>query len=167
MTDQTSRQRERPTETSQQLSENKLRTESNIWSQVPEWARYLDILTDWPTVSRKVTLTSTFIHQTAWIQIQAERLSNSTPPLCINMHTTQISERKTKAFLLRAVLQRDLCRHSWPAHVFVFGTPAGLPYPPQFVPKQLLMSIQTCLVIDSRTLRLPALVRVRSEALYV
>jgi hypothetical protein len=35
-----------PTETRQQLSDNNLRTESNIWSQVPEWARYLDILTD-------------------------------------------------------------------------------------------------------------------------
>jgi hypothetical protein len=28
------------------FSENNLRTESNIWSQVPEWDRYLDILTD-------------------------------------------------------------------------------------------------------------------------
>jgi hypothetical protein len=46
----TSRHRGRPTETRQQLSENNLRTESNIWSQVPEWARYLDILTDWPSV---------------------------------------------------------------------------------------------------------------------
>jgi hypothetical protein len=36
MTDPTSRQRGRPTETGQQLSENKLRTESNIWSQVPD-----------------------------------------------------------------------------------------------------------------------------------
>jgi hypothetical protein len=50
MTDPTSRQRGRPTETRQQLSENNLRTESNIWSQVPEWARYLDILTDWSSV---------------------------------------------------------------------------------------------------------------------
>jgi hypothetical protein len=50
MTDPTSRQRGRPTETRQQLSENILPTESNIWSQVPEWARYLDILTDWPSV---------------------------------------------------------------------------------------------------------------------
>jgi hypothetical protein len=56
MTDPTSRQRGRPTETIQQLSENNLRTESNISSQVPEWARYLDIL----TVSCKVTSTGKF-----------------------------------------------------------------------------------------------------------
>jgi hypothetical protein len=36
--------------TRQQISENNLRTDSNIWSQVPEWARYLDIMTDWPSV---------------------------------------------------------------------------------------------------------------------
>jgi hypothetical protein len=30
--------------------ENNVRTESNIWSQVPEWARYLDIMTDRPSV---------------------------------------------------------------------------------------------------------------------
>jgi hypothetical protein len=46
MTDPTSRQRGRPTETRQQLSEKNLGAKSNIWSQVPEWARYLDILTD-------------------------------------------------------------------------------------------------------------------------
>jgi hypothetical protein len=45
-----SRQRGRPTEKIQQFSENNLRTESNIWSQVPEWARYVDILADWPSV---------------------------------------------------------------------------------------------------------------------
>jgi hypothetical protein len=45
----TSRHRGRPIETRQQISENNLRTERNIWSQVPEWARYLDILTDWST----------------------------------------------------------------------------------------------------------------------
>jgi hypothetical protein len=36
--------------TRQQISENNLRTERNIWSQVPEWDRYLDIMTDWPSV---------------------------------------------------------------------------------------------------------------------
>jgi hypothetical protein len=36
----------RPTEARQQLSDKNLRTESNIWSQVPKWDRYLDILTD-------------------------------------------------------------------------------------------------------------------------
>jgi hypothetical protein len=46
MTDPTSRQRGRPRKTRQQISENNLLTESNIWSQVPEWARYLDMLTD-------------------------------------------------------------------------------------------------------------------------
>jgi hypothetical protein len=46
MTDPTSRQRGRPKKTRQQISENNIRTESNIWSQVPEWARYLDIMTD-------------------------------------------------------------------------------------------------------------------------
>jgi hypothetical protein len=47
MTDPTSRQTGRPIETIQQLSDNNLRTESNVRSQVSEWARYLDILTDW------------------------------------------------------------------------------------------------------------------------
>jgi hypothetical protein len=45
-------------ETRQQISENNLRAESNIWSQIPEWARYLDILTDCLTVSCNVTSTS-------------------------------------------------------------------------------------------------------------
>jgi hypothetical protein len=58
MTDPTSRQRGRHTEIRQQLSENNLRTESNIWSQVPEWARYLDILTDWPSVATWLRLRS-------------------------------------------------------------------------------------------------------------
>jgi hypothetical protein len=51
MTEPTSRQRGRPTETRQQLSDNNLRTEStsNIRSLVSEWARYLDVLTDRPT----------------------------------------------------------------------------------------------------------------------
>jgi hypothetical protein len=44
MTHPTSRQRGRPKKTRQ--LDNNLRTEGNIWSQVPEWARYLDILTD-------------------------------------------------------------------------------------------------------------------------
>jgi hypothetical protein len=50
MTDPTYHQRGRPAETRQQLSENNLRTESNIWSQAPEWARYLDIRADRPSV---------------------------------------------------------------------------------------------------------------------
>jgi predicted ABC-class ATPase len=58
MTDPTSHQRGHPTETRQQLSENNLLTESNIWSQVWEWARYLHILTDWLTVSCNVASTS-------------------------------------------------------------------------------------------------------------
>jgi hypothetical protein len=37
MTDPTFHQRVRPTKTRQQISENNLRTESNIWSQVPEF----------------------------------------------------------------------------------------------------------------------------------
>jgi hypothetical protein len=44
------RQRGRPKKTRQQISENNLRTESNIWSKVPEWARYLHIMTEWPSV---------------------------------------------------------------------------------------------------------------------
>jgi hypothetical protein len=37
-----------PEKTRQEILENNLRTESNIWSQVPEYARYeyLDIMTD-------------------------------------------------------------------------------------------------------------------------
>jgi hypothetical protein len=48
MTEPTCLQGGRLTETRQQLSENNLRTESVIWSQVAEWARF-DILTDWPS----------------------------------------------------------------------------------------------------------------------
>jgi hypothetical protein len=55
MTDQTSRQRGRPTKKIQQLSEN-LRAENNIWSQVPEWARHQDILTDRPSVVKWLRL---------------------------------------------------------------------------------------------------------------
>jgi hypothetical protein len=50
MTDPTSRQRGSPIRIRQQISENNLRTESNIWSQVQEWDRYLDVMTDWPSV---------------------------------------------------------------------------------------------------------------------
>jgi hypothetical protein len=53
MRDPTSRQRGRSTKTKHQLSGNNIRTESNIWPQVPEWARLLDIT----TVSRNVTST--------------------------------------------------------------------------------------------------------------
>jgi hypothetical protein len=42
--------RHRNTETKPQHSDSNLPTGSNIWSQVPEWARHLDILTDWPSV---------------------------------------------------------------------------------------------------------------------
>jgi hypothetical protein len=63
MTDPTSHQRGRPTETRQQISENNLRTESNIWSQVPEWAWNLDILTDRPSVVMWLRL---------WLQLQAQ-----------------------------------------------------------------------------------------------
>jgi hypothetical protein len=50
MTDPTSRQRGRRKKDKTAISENSFRTESNIWSQVTEWARYLDILTDRPSV---------------------------------------------------------------------------------------------------------------------
>jgi hypothetical protein len=55
--DSSSRQRGSPTDTRQQLSQNNLRTESNICSQIPVSARYLDIMTDL-TVSCNVTSTS-------------------------------------------------------------------------------------------------------------
>jgi hypothetical protein len=45
MTDPTSRQRGRPKKTRQQIS-GKKPSDSNIWSQVSEWAQYLDIMTD-------------------------------------------------------------------------------------------------------------------------
>jgi hypothetical protein len=57
MTDPTSRQRGHPTETRQQLSDNNFRTESNIWSQVPERAQHTDRL----VVSRNVALTDAII----------------------------------------------------------------------------------------------------------
>jgi hypothetical protein len=50
MIDPTSRQKGHPTETRQQLSDINFQNGSNIWSQVPEWARYQDIMTDWPSV---------------------------------------------------------------------------------------------------------------------
>jgi hypothetical protein len=62
MTDPTSRQRGHTTKTRQQISENNLRTHSNIWSQVPEWARYLDIMTDWPSVVMWLWLTRNSDH---------------------------------------------------------------------------------------------------------
>jgi hypothetical protein len=52
-TDPTSRHRGRPIQTREQNSDR-----INIWSQVPQWARRQDILTDWPTVSRNVTSAS-------------------------------------------------------------------------------------------------------------
>jgi hypothetical protein len=66
--DPSSRQRGRPTETRPQFPGSNVPTGSNIWSQVPEWARHQDILTDWltdwltdrPTVSGKVTSNSTW-----------------------------------------------------------------------------------------------------------
>jgi hypothetical protein len=63
--DSSSRQRGPPTETGPQISDN-LPRGSNIWSQVPEWARHLDILTEL-IVSRKVsqyTLTISAAHST-------------------------------------------------------------------------------------------------------
>jgi hypothetical protein len=53
--DPSSHQKGCPTERRLQLSDSNVPAGSNIWSQVPEWARHQDIL----TVSRKVTSTST------------------------------------------------------------------------------------------------------------
>jgi hypothetical protein len=60
ITEPTSRQRGHPTGTRLQLSENNLRTESNIWSQVPEWTLTY-WLTDWPTVCCKLTSKCTVV----------------------------------------------------------------------------------------------------------
>jgi hypothetical protein len=54
--DPSSRQRGRPTDTRPQLSDINFQTGSNIWSQIPEMT-HSDWLTDWLTVSRKVTST--------------------------------------------------------------------------------------------------------------
>jgi hypothetical protein len=40
----------RCTKTILQFSDSDIPTGSNIWSQVPEWARHLDIVSDWPPV---------------------------------------------------------------------------------------------------------------------
>jgi hypothetical protein len=48
--DPSCRQRGRPAETRLRVSDSNLPTGSNIWSEVPEWARHQDILTDWPSV---------------------------------------------------------------------------------------------------------------------
>jgi hypothetical protein len=64
MTDPTSRQRGRSTETRQQLSENNLGTESNIWSQVPAfvalsctWLHYarFHLWVGWAAQNRQTT----------------------------------------------------------------------------------------------------------------
>jgi hypothetical protein len=54
-TDPTSHERGRPAETRQQNSDR-----INIWSQVPQWARHQYVLTEWLTVSHKVTSASTW-----------------------------------------------------------------------------------------------------------
>jgi hypothetical protein len=68
-TDPTSRQRGRSTETRQQISDRII-----IWSQVPQWARHQDVLTDWPLVV-------TWLH----LQLQSD-ISGlhvvGRPPLC-------------------------------------------------------------------------------------
>jgi hypothetical protein len=53
--DPSSHQRGHPTETRPEISDSNLPTGSNIWSQVPEWARHQNVLTDRPTVSHKAT----------------------------------------------------------------------------------------------------------------
>jgi hypothetical protein len=58
--DPSSRQRGRPIDVRPQISDN-IPTGNNIWSQVPQGysiPRHTDWLTDWLTVSRKVTSTS-------------------------------------------------------------------------------------------------------------
>jgi hypothetical protein len=47
------------TETRQQISDG-----INIWSQISQWARHQDVLTDWLTVSRNVTLASSSTNAT-------------------------------------------------------------------------------------------------------
>jgi hypothetical protein len=44
-----------------QRQDSNFQAESNIWSQVPEWTRHQDILTDWLAVRRNMTLTLTII----------------------------------------------------------------------------------------------------------
>jgi hypothetical protein len=68
------RQRGSPTETRPQISDSNVPTGSNIWSQVPEWARNRDTLTDWPIVSRKVTSAST----SGWICVKTKSRPQST-----------------------------------------------------------------------------------------
>jgi hypothetical protein len=58
-TDVTYRQRGRPTVTRQQNSDR-----FNVWSQVPQWARHQDVLTDWPLV-------------VTWLQLQKNRTAVS------------------------------------------------------------------------------------------
>jgi hypothetical protein len=45
MTDPTSRQRGRP-----QMTRQKLKKKTDLWSKVPDWARHQDLLTDWLSV---------------------------------------------------------------------------------------------------------------------
>jgi hypothetical protein len=61
-----SRQRGRTTETRQQLSDK-----INIWSQVPQWARHQDVLTDRPSVVKWLRLQ----HQNWKLRIHKEGMS--------------------------------------------------------------------------------------------
>jgi hypothetical protein len=74
MTDPTSHQRGCPTKTKHQLSDNNIWTESNMWSQVQEWARRLDVQADWSSVvtwlRRSLNthcLTIAGKHETTWL----------------------------------------------------------------------------------------------------
>jgi hypothetical protein len=112
MTDPTSRQRGRPTETRQQLWENNLRTESNIWSQVPRvdsisW--HTDWLTDRPTVNSNVISTSNVSIEPlpsncVGLQIQAYKLIFVTPFYLQSMPVHSANCARTYTVACRRVL---------------------------------------------------------------
>jgi hypothetical protein len=74
ITDPSSHQRGRPTETRQQISDSNIVTGSNIWSQVPQGCS-IQRHTDWLTVSHKVT--SNFKHP---IRLYSSCKSGFIPP---------------------------------------------------------------------------------------
>jgi hypothetical protein len=48
-------------EGAQKRQDSKFEKKKILWSKVPDWARHQDILTDWLTASRNVTLTLTWL----------------------------------------------------------------------------------------------------------
>jgi ABC-type nitrate/sulfonate/bicarbonate transport system ATPase subunit len=69
----------------------KFQGESKLWSIVRDWVRYQDILTDWLTVSRNVTLTLTNETKSTYVTFTTRRRFISTMFNFLNQMTSNIS----------------------------------------------------------------------------